>query len=434
MQTAVLISVGICGISRAADAQGASVQSAAESAALARRLSGEASTLLAAGDTVTAHRRMIAATDAWPAQPLYFWRRAQFAAAARDTADVLIALTRFTAMGMTRDIATDRLLATFRTLPSMRPITAALAANAAPIVRSRVRLTLPDSSSWPEGLAYDARTKRWFVTSVRHGTIVIADATGSRALWPERPPRVGAMLAVALDPDGRHLWATTAGIPQLAAFSAADSTIAALLKVRIGDGAIVQRFDLPPVAARHMLGDVVIGPNGDLFISDSQDPTLHRLRRGATALESFTDPLFRSLQGIAPANENTVYVADYSHGLLRVDLRTRQVTRLHDAADGASLGVDGLAWYRGSLIGVQNGVAPARIVRFHLDATGTRIARQELLDRNAAVADEPTIGVVVGDEYVYVANSQWEKHDDAGRRRPGTTLAPTILLALPLTR
>ncbi len=46
------------------------------------------------------------------------------------------------------------------------------------------------------------------------------------------------------------------------------------------------------------------------------------------------------------------------------------------------------------------------------------------------LADEPTIATVVGHDLIYVANSQWEKYDDQGRRKPGTTLAPTVLLAL----
>lgn len=80
------------------------------------------------------------------------------------------------------------------------------------------------------------------------------------------------------------------------------------------------------------------------------------------------------------------------------------------------------------------GVAPPRIVRYFLDASGTRIARQKTIDRNLAVADEPTIGVIVGRMYVYVANSQWDKHDDPGVRAAGSQLSPALLLAVPLPR
>ena len=178
---------------------------------------------------------------------------------------------------------------------------------------------------------------------------------------------------------------------------------------------------------------MTISATGDVFASDSRDPVLYRLRRGATRLEEYRDPLFRSLQGVAALpGGKMVYIADYSHGLLRLDLTTTVVTRLADAASSTSLGVDGLVWYRNSLIGIQNGVAPARVVRFYLDSAGPRIVRQKVLDRNSEVADAPTIGVIIGDAYVYVANSQWEKYDDNGVRLSGTTIRPAVLLAVPL--
>src|ERR1041385_3889591 len=96
-----------------------------------------------------------------------------------------------------------------------------------------------------------------------------------------------------------------------------------------------------------------------------------------------------------------------------------------------SLGGAGIACDRGAIVAVQNGVAPARIMRFVLDGSGTRIVRALVLDRNLPTADEPTIGAVVGKDFVYVANSQWEKYTDDGRRN-GTALLAPVLLAVPL--
>ena len=96
------------------------------------------------------------------------------------------------------------------------------------------------------------------------------------------------------------------------------------------------------------------------------------------------------------------------------------------------LGVDGLYWHRGALVGVQNGVTPARVVRFCLDDDRRGVRRVEMLDRNPAVADEPTLGAVVGDSMFYVATSQWDKFDDDGKRVPGTVLRPATVLGLDL--
>ena len=106
--------------------------------------------------------------------------------------------------------------------------------------------------------------------------------------------------------------------------------------------------------------------------------------------------------------------------------------RVVDAPNSTSLGCDGLVWYRGSIIAIQNGVVPARVMRFHLDPQGLRITRAEVLDRNWGVADEPTIGTLAGDYFVYVANSQWEKYTDDGKRKAGVKLTAPLLLSLPL--
>jgi hypothetical protein len=70
------------------------------------------------------------------------------------------------------------------------------------------------------------------------------------------------------------------------------------------------------------------------------------------------------------------------------------------------------------LIGVQNGVEPARVVRLDLSTDGTRVSAVHIIDMNQAHVAEPTIGVVAGDTYYYVANSF-----GALLRRPNSVLA-----------
>jgi hypothetical protein len=39
---------------------------------------------------------------------------------------------------------------------------------------------------------------------------------------------------------------------------------------------------------------------------------------------------------------------------------------------------------------------------------------------------------MMGDQFVYVANSQWEEYDDAGRLKPGARLTRPRLVAVPV--
>ncbi|HEX9563068.1 MAG TPA: hypothetical protein VF981_03825 [Gemmatimonadaceae bacterium] len=419
----------------ARQSQGPTGHPATDSAAVARSAYARAVAALREADTPTARRELARAASAWPTQPAYVWGRAVLALRTADTATVLDALTRYADLGLGRDLQSDSALAALAARPAFRAVAARHAAQSAPLARSRPRIVLPDSTFFPEGMDVDSRTGLVYVASVRHRTIAELTPRGDyiREIFPREGVGLGAMLGVRVDAKRGVLWVTMAGIPQMAGFAPADSDRNALLRVRLPYGEIDGRWFLPPSPSGHTLGDVAIGPLGDVYATDSRDPVLYRLAADTDSLEPMRHPLFRSLQGIAPApGGQMVFVADYSHGLLRADMLSGEVVRIADAPGMTSLGCDGIAWYDGSIIAVQNGVSPPRVMRFDLDSAWTRIVRARVLDRNTAIADEPTIGVVLGDEFVYVANSQWEKYDDAGRRVPRTALRKPVLLSLPL--
>ena len=404
-----------------------------DSAAVARVAWASAVRASRAKDNRAARAGVERASAAWPTQPAYVWYRAAFAAELGDTTAVERALRDYAALGLGRDLS-DTLFDRYRALPWFAGVRAEHDRNRAPRARSRVARTLSDSTLWPEGMDVDPRTRNTYVASVRHGVVIELTPTADgreRALW-QRGRFGGSALAVRVDPRGDRVWVTLSGVDQVPGFSPADSALGALLEVRIADGALLRRWDLPPTRTR-ALGDVAIASNGDVFVSDSYEPVLYRLRRNADSLEAIRHPLFRSLQGIAPTKDpRVVYLADYAHGILRVELSSGEVTRVSERVKTTTLGVDGLAWTDGALIAVQNGVAPPRVMRFDLDEAGTSIIAATVLDRRPDVADEPTIGALTGSEFVYVANSQWEKFETSGNLKSGAVLKRPVLLAVPI--
>ncbi len=415
------------------DAQEMTGIPAVDSASVARAAYSRANRLLRDQRLEDARLEMDRAATAWPVQPAYVWASAVLAARARDTIALRARLNDYLAPGIGRDLRADTSIS--RTLPAseFEAFARRFDANRAPRANSAVRATLADSTFWPEGTDVDPVSGTLYVTSLRHGTIAEVKRDGSvREILPRRAPNVGAIFAVRHDALRGMLWATTSGVPQTAGYQPADSAIAALLGIRLSDGAIVKRVDLP--IGQHVLGDVALSGR-DVLFSDSRDPALYWLRAADDSLIRIVSPLMRSPQGIAPHPDGrSVYLADYSHGLLRVDLATRAVSWVGAAAGIVPIGLDGIVLHRGAIIAIQNGVAPARVVRFALDAAGTRIISATVLDQNSAIADEPTIGALNGDEFLYVANSQWEKHGDDGAPTPGAARTAPKILSLRLPR
>ena len=403
-----------------------------DSAAAARAAWGRMTAARRAGDLATARAEALRAATAWPTQSAYHWARAVLDARAADTAGALAALEAYAALGLGRDLETDSAIAALRGAPGFDAIRAAHDRNRAPVVRGAVFRQTRDSTLWPEGVDYDSRTGDFYVSSIRRRTVARVSRDGdTRDLWPAGTNGIGAVLGVRVDAARRLIWATTSGMKYMEGYAPGDSAIAALLRIDARTGRIERRWDLPVVPGGHVLGDAAVGPGGEVWFTDSNEPVLYRLRPGADTLDRFRHPLFRSLQGMAPTRDGRfVYVADYSHGLLRVRVSDGSAIRLPDAPGSTSLGCDGIVLYRGAIVAVQNGVAPARIVRFALDAAGDSIVAVRVLDQQPALAPEPTIGTMVIGRFVYVANGQFEAHDDEGRRRPNTTLTGARLVAV----
>src|SRR5215218_413317 len=80
-----------------------------------------------------------------------------------DTAAALATLRRFAALGHTADLDADSDFTALRALPPFDSVRQSLRANAAPLMRSRPAFTLVQRDLLTEGIAYDPRSRSFFV-------------------------------------------------------------------------------------------------------------------------------------------------------------------------------------------------------------------------------------------------------------------------------
>jgi hypothetical protein len=241
-------------------------------------------------------------------------------------------------------------------------------------------------------------------------------------------------MGMRVDTARRRLWVATAAVPQMLGYAPADSGRSAVIAFDLGTGVPSGRFEVAQDGAFHIVGDLTIAGDGRVYASDSRAPVLYRVPLRGDTLERFLEsPLLLSAQGLAPApDRHALYVADYARGIIRVDLRTRKAALMPAMDTVLALGVDALAWTGTGLIGVQNGVTPHRVVRLTLDAAGEQVVRSEVLERAHPAYDEPTLGVVVGDDFYYIADGQWERFGEDGTVADTSALRPTVVLRLRL--
>ena len=139
-----------------------------------------------------------------------------------------------------------------------------------------------------------------------------------------------------------------------------------------------------------------------------------------------------SPQGLVLSKDQKIlYVADYTQGLYTYDIAAKALRRLDVAPSLCVYGIDGLYRYENSLIAVQNGIRPHRVIRLSLDEAGRQVTHARVLAANLPAFDEPTLGVIIGNRFNFVANSQWNKFNDK-HQLPKTGLHSPIVLRIAL--
>jgi sugar lactone lactonase YvrE len=326
------------------------------------------------------------------------------------------------------DPSADPDFATVKDTPEFAAIQERMKKAFQPISNSKPFAVLPEKDLISEDIAYDPVTKRFFISSVRHHKILSLDANGKFSEFvPDGQPGIWAILALRVDPKQRVLWATTAAMPESVGFTPAIDGHSALLKYSLDKGALLQRYDLPN-DTKHVLGDMTLSTTGDVYVSDSLG-ALYWVDHRHDKLESLIGKgAFRSPQTPALSrDERKLYVPDYSRGISIVNLATKQWKLLEHPKELSLGGIDGLYLYGKTLIAVQNGTGPPRIIRMTLHDSLDRVVRWDTMEVNSPELGAPTHGVVVGDKFYFIANSGWDHMANDGSVKPGATFeSPAI--------
>lgn len=293
--------------------------------------------------------------------------------------------------------------------PEYRALAQRLAAQEPQVARSRPAFTLAERDLIPEGIAHDPVTDTLFVGSIFQRKVLSISKDGTvRDFIPEARDGLWSVLGMKVDAVRRHLWVASYAGKGMKGARAEDVGRAGLFQYQLPSGALLARYTLDNTPRHHLLNDIAVSAAGDVFVTDSDAGAVHVLRAGAKALTPLVpeDTLIYP-NGIALSEQSgRLYVAHFG-GLVLVDLASGQHTPLQAPAGMVLAGIDGLSAHEGSLIAIQNGLGRARVARFHFGADPSQLERAEVLESgNRLFGEIPTTGVVVGNAFLYIANSQ----------------------------
>ncbi|TPG37654.1 hypothetical protein EAH81_19395 [Flavobacterium pectinovorum] len=269
------------------------------------------------------------------------------------------------------------------------------------------KLSLSEKDLHPEGLIYLDKHKLWLSSSIRNKKVVSFDEKGKCTDWFTDCSY--SVFALKTDYDQKYLWITCSAIPEMKGFSKEMEGKSEVLKIDITTRKLIKRYT---IEGNHVFGDLVVSKNNDIYISDSAEPIIYKIEKENLVLWKDLRKEAFNLQGITlNKKESKIFIADYLKGILAIDIKSKKETWLEFPDNVSRKGIDGLVFYKNSLIVIQNGVVPIRIVRYKLDETENKMIDFTVLDNNRNVFNEPALATLIKNKMYFFANSPWKFYD-----------------------
>lgn len=295
-----------------------------------------------------------------------------------------------------------------------------------PFGQADVFATLDGDRSMPEAIAFDAQTQRLFVGTIREGEIWVYEPkaqTWSLFADVDQVPDLMSVYSMAVDQDRGVLWVAAGVGRQYRYYRSESFGRTALIKLDLATGKPLSTHRLVPDGRPHLLGSIDVADDGTVYATDALLPLVYRLAPEDThPTLFFGSSALTSLRGIAVDDDKQkLYVADYDQGIVVLDLSGGNQAWQLAIPETLNLGgIDGLYASDGSLIAIQNGIAPDRVLRLQLGSDGLGVVAVTPVVAALEAFDSPNYGAMDGTDLYMFANSHWAYVDETGRpiKRP----------------
>ncbi len=289
--------------------------------------------------------------------------------------------------------------------------------NAKQFGEGKVAFELPKGDYLFESIAWDPKRKQFLVGSVREGKIYLADSNGKLGDFISADAGNGLWAVYGLAVDAAHdrLYAISNGVPHFKGFNADMLGKAGVFEFSLSTGKFLHKYILPQDKGAHILSSITVGGNGQVYAADGVNQQIYHLDGGTLKLLTENSAL-TGIRGLAVSGDGKIlYLADVSLGIFGMDLTTSAPFDLAHNMDKLSLGgIDGLYWYDGTLVAIQNDMSPQRVMRLRLSADGRSIANAMPLDVAQPAFTSLAGSAVSGDGLYTIANSEKELYDGYG--------------------
>jgi sugar lactone lactonase YvrE len=299
---------------------------------------------------------------------------------------------------------------------------------------SQVAFQLDERDLFPEGMAYDPVTERFFMGSLRKSKIISISMDGVvDTLASAGELGQGGILGMKVDPERRILWANFHQAAEQLGADPSEPYRTGIHKIDLDSGSLIKSYSIEKADENFLLNDIALAQDGSVFMTSYSGGTLYRILAETDELEAWLPmpvDVFTNGIDMGPDGKFLFVVGDAD--IYRVEIETREMVRL-EVPEGEFVGYgDGMYFHDGGLVVIashrEGEVLHYRVMRLRLSDELTSVTEIQLLDQDHPLFAYPTTGALVDGWFYYIATAQFDKIGQDGNVAPWDELSDIYVL------
>jgi hypothetical protein len=350
-----------------------------------------------------------------------------------DKTNAYDTLIRMQMQGFAYDIAKDPRFEPVHGTKVWDYLVANLQANAKQFGEGKTAFELAKGDHLYDALAWDAKRGQLLVGGAREGKVQLVDTTtGKLSDFITADANNGLFGVDALAVDGAHgkLYVATSATLIFKGFNADNAGKSGISEFDLASGKFLKNYTFAKSDGAHRLSALVVGKDGQVYAADGSRKQLFKLDSGELKV-ILSNPKLSYISALALSGDgHTLYMADFALGVFGFDLTKGQAFEpSHNSSSLVLGGIVGMHWFDGTLVVVENGMVPKRVMRLQLSADGRSIEGAMPLDAAQPSFDELGAGTVAGDKLYFFSNREDSLYDAQGVLTEADKLEPTRVFA-----
>jgi len=254
----------------------------------------------------------------------------------------------------------------------------------------------------PEGITYSSTTNSFYISSIKKTKIIEINAeTGEFENFIPSNLLDLRFLGLITDDTKKQLWAC-------GNMSKNNLRYSGIAKFNLNNGELIKSYIITDTT-KHTSNDLVLDDEGNVYFTDSDEQNIYKIDVETDSIALFFEDFQISHPNgitISP-NNKYLYIASNNQGIRIIDIENRIIINENDTSIN-SRGLDGLKYYKNSLIGIQNAVekySDIKICQYYLDDSGTKITGMKIIDQDNPNFNIPTTFVIANNCLYCLATS-----------------------------